>query len=67
MSAELGFVPRSGGPYFGFPVVEYDGTNAEQIVEALDLDEGDVVIAMPDRPMLMKRPAFEEMLRMERP
>ena len=47
--------------YNGVDVVEYDGTNADQIVAALKLEEGDVVICT-DRPIVAKAMVWRDIV-----
>ena len=59
-------IPRSDGQMgelYGAPVVVYDGTNAEEIVAAMHLSEGDAVVVIDDKKSLLIRASqLEEML-----
>ena len=48
---------------YGVPVVVYDGTNAEEIVKAMHLSDGDAVVVIDDKKSLLIRASqLEEML-----
>lgn len=49
-------------PVFGFDVVQYDGTNAEAIVQALGFKRGDAVVRVPGRPMMLRASVLEEII-----
>ncbi len=59
-------IPRSDGQMgelYGAPVVVYDGTNAEAIVKAMHLEEGDAVVVIDSKKSLLIRASqLEEML-----
>ena len=58
--------PRSDGQLgelYGVPVIVYDGTNAEAIVKAMHLEEGDAWVAIDDKKsLLISASQLEEML-----
>ena len=47
----------------GFPVYEFDGSNAAEIVELLGIEPGDVVIRMNDKGYLFSRSEFDKIFR----
>lgn len=47
------------GDIAGVQVIVYDGTNADKIVAALDLQEGDGVVLVPGMPTLMRASSLD--------
>ncbi len=43
----------------GVEVIVYDGTNADEVVAALDLQEGDGVVLVPGMPTLMRASSLD--------
>ena len=45
---------------WGAPVYVYDGTNGDAMIKALGLVEGDAIIALPGKPIIMKAQEWAE-------
>ena len=48
---------------YGAPVVVYDGTNAEEIVKAMHLEEGDAVVEIDAEKSILLRASQIDMMR----
>ncbi len=58
--------PRSDGQMgelYGAPVIVYDGTNAEAIVKAMHLSEGDAVVILEPHKAIILRASQLDMMR----
>lgn len=57
--------PSSTNPLTGFPVILFDGSNHEAIVNALHIKEGDGVIVLSDKEAIIARQSQLDAIRLE--